>query len=230
MKKTKVIKKKMSAKVKKSKATKPSKLTKSPVRKTHPKNRVTFKKSFGQKITDKVENIIADVLQKTMNKPTDLVTAILQDHEGLRQFIGILKDTSRDMIERRRAYESFSALLKSHTVSEENAVYKPIELNAKADLVIRIEEGFVEHRVADDVMARLEEATDPVIWSAHANVLAELVEHHLDEEEEKLFPLVREQIPKKMEADLILKYLELRSSTQEKVTSRNEGVLGSLQD
>lgn len=217
MKKAKKTKKKTAAK---SKTSQP--------RKTHPKKRSTMKKSITQKVIETAENIFADVVQRLANKPTDLVTAIKQDHDGLRQFIDILKDTGREMSERRRAYELFSALLKSHTVSEEKAVYAPIEMHAKADLVIRIEEGFVEHRVADDVMARLEKATDPVIWSAHANVLAELVEHHLDEEEEKLFPLVRKQIPKAMEADLILEYVQLRATTQEKVTSKNEGVLGSI--
>lgn len=211
-----------------AKSKKPS-FKKSPVRKAPPRNRKLMTKTIGERILDTVENVAADVISALTKKPTDLVTAIKQDHDGLRQFIGVLKDTKREMSERRRAYELFSALLKSHTVSEETAVYKPIELHAKSDLVVRIEEGFVEHRVADDVMARLEAAKDPVIWSAHANVLAELVEHHLKEEEEKLFPLVRKQITKKLEADLIVQYLDLRASTQKKITPKNAGVLENFQ-
>lgn len=188
-----------------------------------------MQKTIGQKMRETIENVTADVVNLFTSQPSDLITAIKQDHEGLRQYIGVLKDTKRDMAERRRAYELFSSLLKSHTVAEEDTVYKPIEKHAKQDLVIRIEEGFVEHRVADDVMARLEAATDPVIWSAHANVLAELVDHHLKEEENEMFPMVRKQISKKLEADLIVQYLDLRAKTQKKVTSENAGVLEVLQ-
>lgn len=205
-----------------------NKASKSPVRKSHPKKRAVMQKTIGQKMRESIENITADVVNLFTSEPSDLITAIKQDHEGLRQYISVLKDTKRDMTERRRAYELFSSLLKSHTVAEENSVYKPIEKHAKQDLVIRIEEGFVEHRVADDVMTRLEAATDPVIWSAHANVLAELVDHHLAEEEEKMFPLVRKQISKKLEADLIVQYLDLRAKTQKKVTPKNAGVLEVL--
>lgn len=185
--------------------------------------------TLSQKVRDNIDRIAGEVVAIFTKEPTDLISAIKQDHEGLRQYIDVLKDTDREMAERRRAYALFSALLKSHTVAEEEAVYKPIERPAKSDLVIRIEEGFVEHRVCDDIMTRMEKTDDAVVWSAHANVLAELVEHHLDEEEEKMFPLIREQISKSMEADLIIDYLDLRASTQQRVTPQNAGVLEILQ-
>lgn len=186
------------------------------------------KKIITRSVRKGLERIADNVMKLFSSQPRDLVEAIEQDHDGLRQFIGVLKDTKRDMTERRKAYELFSTLLKSHTIAEENVVYNQIEDNANADLVIRIEEGFVEHQVAKDVMARMEKVTDPVIWSAHANVVAELVEHHLDEEEEKMFPMIRKQISKKLEADLIMEFIELRASTQKFVTKKNSGVLEVL--
>lgn len=186
-------------------------------------------KSAAKKITVSLQSgldaITTNVMAYLNDEPTDLVSAIEKDHDGLRQFIDVLKDTKRDMKERRRAYELFSALLKSHSEAEEIAVYEAIENKSKLNLVLRIEEGYVEHQVASDVMARMEKAKDPKVWSAHANVLAELVEHHLDEEEKKMFPLVREQISKKIEAEAIMTYLQLRTKTQKKVTKKNAGVL-----
>jgi len=175
------------------------------------------------------EAVVEGVKALFSSPPTDLISAIKKDHEGLRQFIGVLKDTTRDMAERRRAAELFASLLKSHTVAEEAAVYKPMEERADHELVIRIEEGFVEHDAADMVMAKLEAATDHNVWSAHANVLAELVEHHLDEEEKEMFPLIKKQIPKKLEPELIVSFLALRASTQQKITDKNAGVLSVMQ-
>ena len=195
-------------------------------KKTTKKNTV---KSAAKKITVSIQSgldaITTNVMAYLNDEPTDLVSAIEKDHDGLRQFIDVLKDTKQDMKERRRAYELFSALLKSHSEAEEIAVYEAIENKSKLNLVLRIEEGYVEHQVASDVMARMEKAKDPKVWSAHANVLAELVEHHLDEEEKKMFPLVREQISKKVEAEAIMTYLQLRTKTQKKVTKKNAGVL-----
>lgn len=181
-----------------------------------------------KKVREGFQDIVQNVTQMFTREPRDLISAIEQDHDGLRRFIGVLKDTNRDMTERRRAYDLFSALLKSHTVAEENAVYAPLEKSAKMDLTIRIKEGFVEHQVADDIMARLEKVDDPKEWSAHANVLAEIVEHHLDEEEQEMFPLIRKQISKKLEADLIIHFLRLRIETQTKVSRENAGILEVL--
>ena len=186
-------------------------------------------RSAAKKITLSLQSGLDSITTKVMSilkdQPTDLISALKSDHDGLRQFIDVLKDTKRDMKERRRAYELFSDLLKSHTEAEENAVYKSFESKSKLNLVLRIEEGFVEHQVAKDVMAHMEKAKDAKVWSAHANVLAELVAHHLDEEEEKMFPKMRQQMSKKLEADAIMTYLQLRLKTQKKVTKKNAGIL-----
>jgi hemerythrin-like domain-containing protein len=184
--------------------------------------------SVPERIKEGFEQAIARITSTLTNQPTDLISAIEQDHEGLRNFIEILKDTKRDMSERRRAYDLFSALLKSHTIAEEKAVYSPLEKPADNELTIRIKEGYVEHAAADYVMTSLEKVTDAKEWSAHANVLAELVEHHLDEEEKEMFPLIRKQINKNLEVDATVEFLKLRGETQTMVTPKNAGVLEVL--
>lgn len=191
--------------------------------------RKTAKKSQIKRVRQGFDAVAATVAALFTSHPSDLISAIKRDHEGLRNFIWVMKDTDRPLTERRRAAELFSSLLKSHTLAEETAVYKPMEQKADHDLVIRIEEGYVEHTAADRVMADMEKATDPNVWSAHANVLAELVEHHLKEEEDEMFPMMKKQIPKRLEAELIVSFLDLRASTQEKVTEQNAGVLNLFQ-
>ncbi len=186
-------------------------------------------KSLSKQVREGFETIAAGVSALFASPATDLVSAIKKDHEGLRRFIKVMKDTERPMAERRQAASLFSSLLKSHTIAEEKAVYKPMESKSDHELTVRIEEGYVEHTAADRVMADMEKATEADVWTAHANVLAELVEHHLDEEEEEMFPLMKKQIPKNLEPDLIINYLDLRASTQTKITDENAGVLNSFQ-
>lgn len=176
-----------------------------------------------------VLGVVAEKVGKVFSTTTDIVGSIKLDHDDLRNFIDQLKDTSLDMSERRRAYEQFSALLKSHTEAEEKAVYQVAIGMTGREMHIKIAEGFVEHRVADELMSRIEAARDPLEWSAHANVLAEVVEHHLKEEERDLLPLIRKTATVEQNMDMLAQYLDIRGRTQLKVTKDNEGVLHTLQ-
>jgi hemerythrin-like domain-containing protein len=170
------------------------------------------------KLTERVSNLFA-------SRPADVVAALTLDHEGLRNFLDLLKDTDAEMSERRRAYAQFAALLKSHSIAEENVVYKTAMALPGREMHIKIAEGFVEHHLADDLMARIEKTTDALEWSAHANVLSEIVEHHLREEERDLFPLVRKTSSAKTDQSMLTAFLALRKRTQEKVTDQNAGAL-----
>lgn len=159
------------------------------------------------------------------SEPRDVVEAIKMDHEGLRNYIDVLKDTKVDMSERRRAYVAFSALLKSHSESEERAVYANSLTLVGRELHNEIREGFVEHRVAEDLMKRLEKTKDPMEWSAHAQVLAEVVEHHIKEEEDELLPMIRDAAKPAQNMEMLAEFLSLRGKTQKRVSKKNAGVL-----
>ena len=129
------------------------------------------------------------------------------------------------MGERRRAYSQFSALLKSHTVAEEKIVYGTAEEFTGREMHVKIAEGFVEHHLADDLMSRIEKTRAPMEWSAHANVLSEIVEHHLKEEERDLLPLIRDSVPAETAEKMLSQFLALRRKSQISVTRKNAGVL-----
>lgn len=160
----------------------------------------------------------------------DVITAIKEDHDSLRNYLSVLKSTDEPMQKRRKAYDDFSALLKSHTVAEENAVYKIGMTLPGQDMHIKFAQGFVEHQLADDLMARMEAADDAQVWSAHANVLAEIVEHHLKEEERDLLPKVRRAADLQTNMDMLTEFLSLRGKTQEKITPENAGALEQLRE
>ena len=221
------------AKIKASKATKPARKS-SKAAKTSKEKKVTIK---NKSVSDRLLGAVKSVVDKVSDTADglvaafegDIVSAIKEDHDALRNFLGILKDTSESMTKRRAAYEDFSDLLKSHTVAEENAVYNTgMKLPGK-EMHIKMAEGFVEHQLADDLMRRMEETEDSLAWSAHANVLSEIVEHHLKEEERDLLPEVRRAADLEVNMTMLAEFLSLRGKTQEVVKKDNAGALEQLE-
>ena len=96
-------------------------MTKSKAKKPKPKSPP---KSLVGRLKDEAHKLIVQVEGLFSAAPQDIVAAIEDDHKSLRNFLGILKDTDKNMAERRAAYKSFSALLKSHSASEEKVAYE----------------------------------------------------------------------------------------------------------
>jgi hemerythrin superfamily protein len=116
----------------------------------------------------------------------DIVSLILQDHKPLKQLIKIMKSSERDFSERQQAFAEFAPLLVAHAKPEEWALYSYM----KDDEEMRSEafEGDVEHGLADQMAEEAKRTDDQDVFSAKIKVLAELVEHHIKEEEEDLLP------------------------------------------
>ena len=83
--------------------------------------------------------------------------------------------------------EELANSLAAHMAIEQDIFYPAIK-EADADL---INEAFEEHAVAELALKRLL-ATDPEAeeFQARVTTLKELIEHHVEEEEEELFPKV----------------------------------------
>lgn len=138
----------------------------------------------------------------------DIVELIMLDHEPLKELIEVLKDTDRDLEERKEAFEDFAWCLVSHAKPEEDTLYNAMKANAE----LRQEgfEGEVEHALADQLLEEIERETDDDMWSAKAKVLAELVEHHIEEEEGELLPDVEEELTDDQRMRLAERFLQLK--------------------
>lgn len=89
-----------------------------------------------------------------------------------------------------RAFDELKPFLTAHARAEEQAVCIPlVKLRGSPDSRADGNEGFVEHSLVDVLMERLSKtelaATDA--WKAHAQVLQELLDHHIKEEERGIF-------------------------------------------
>lgn len=139
----------------------------------------------------------------------DIVQLILADHKPIKELIKTLKDSEAGFSKRQAAFEKFGALLTAHAKSEEQALY----VDMKEDKEMRTEgfEGDVEHMLADQLLQEAQATNDEDLWSAQVKVLAELVEHHLEEEEKEMLPDYRKHSSEEERSALGQKYLHLKA-------------------
>lgn len=154
---------------------------------------------------DKTEKITASM---------DIVNMILEDHKPLKQLIKILKNSDKDIEERKKAYDEFAILLVTHAKPEEQTLY--VEMKKNAELRSEALEGDIEHGIADQLVEEIKRTLhDDDLWSARVKVLAELVEHHIEEEEEELLPDFKENSELILRAKLGKKFLFLKTQLLE---------------
>jgi hemerythrin-like domain-containing protein len=153
----------------------------------------------------------------------DIIQGLKKDHDDLRKFIEVLKDEKASLREKREAFACFSTLLESHSKSEEKAFYdkclKASELKPTA------QEGFVEHGLAALLLRTIRKTSERGLWVAQAKVLAEMVEHHIEEEEKELFPKAKREFSAEKKDAMGEEFVGLRLKTQAEVTEENAGVL-----
>lgn len=141
-------------------------------------------------------------------KEADIVNLILEDHKPLKELIKVMKDSDKSHEERFGAFEEFAPTLIAHAKPEEETLY----VYMKGDEELKEEgcEGDVEHMIADQLVEEIKRATDKDMKAAQIKVLAELVEHHIEEEEEELLPDFKKESEADVRAQLGNKFLELK--------------------
>lgn len=145
------------------------------------------------------------------NDPLVLLEA---DH---RRFEDLLKQgqdtTERAIQERSRLLDTLTAELKVHELIEEKVLYPALKPHAEArDIVL---EGFEEHHVADVLVTELHQLTaDNERWGAKFKVLQESLEHHIEEEESKMFPAARQALTREELQQLGARMREMKKDAE----------------
>ena len=129
----------------------------------------------------------------TGSAKTDAIELLTADHRKVEK---LFKQYSK-LVEDEASYNEKEALavticaeLTIHAQVEEEIFY-PAARDAldEEDL---IDEAIVEHASAKDLVAQLEEMSpDDDLFDAKLKVLSELIEHHVEEEEDEMFPKLR---------------------------------------
>lgn len=119
----------------------------------------------------------------------DVIKLLKEDHKKVQKMLDTLEGTKAPA-QRQQLFIRIQSELKVHELVEEEIVYPAFREQSKLkDIVL---EGYEEHHVVDLIMDEIagEPVTDET-WAAKVKVMKENVEHHIEEEEGKMFPQAR---------------------------------------
>lgn len=146
----------------------------------------------------------------------NIVDILLIDHVYLKECIAVLTNDYANKNEKIFYARTFLDTLKKHSEAEEKTVYE--SLSEMEELRMQILEGEAEHGMAkfkyESLIPRLlkMKILDDVT-EAEIKVLAELVEHHIDEEETELFPKIRYSLDQGILNEIGFQFMILRQFT-----------------
>lgn len=123
----------------------------------------------------------------------EITKALHTDHQQLKKLIRAI-NKSEDGSERKRLFTEFAELLVKHSKAEEKVVYDALIKTGEEEQQESGYEGYTEHMLTETLLKRLKAGEDPMSpeWSADAKVMMELLEHHIEEEEDEVFTQVKE--------------------------------------
>jgi hypothetical protein len=132
----------------------------------------------------------------------DAFILLKNDHKTVAAlFEKIEPTTERAVKTREEAFGKLKEALDVHAHIEETILYPVLKKEAATrDITF---EGVEEHHVVKSLLAELAGmAVDSEKWTAKVKVLQENVEHHVEEEETRMFKLAREVLTKEEIDDL----------------------------
>ncbi len=132
----------------------------------------------------------------------DAFKLLKQDHEKVAGIFEKLEPTTeRALKTREELFAQLKGELDVHAEVEEQIFYPAIK-DAEETHEITLE-AYEEHNVVKTLLAELDaEPKDTEEWKAKLTVLKENVEHHVEEEEEEMFPKARKVLDKELVEDL----------------------------
>lgn len=123
-------------------------------------------------------------------KMPNAIDLLMEDHETVQELFAEfeqMKDDEEDEDNKRYLIELACAELSIHAQVEEELFYPALREALEEQSML--DEAEVEHDVAKQLIAELESMSpDEELYEAKFIVLSEYVRHHIEEEQEKIFP------------------------------------------
>lgn len=133
--------------------------------------------------------------------------ALRKDHETQRRLVNLLVRTEGDSTGRAELFAKLKSELAAHAAAEERYFYVPL---MERDLTQEhARHGVAEHKELDDLVEKLDEYDKSSSqWLLTARDLAHRLEHHLDEEEDEIFPVAGKALNEDEKSMLAVEYRE----------------------
>jgi hypothetical protein len=145
-----------------------------------------------------------------------------QDHDHHREQLAQLAETKRDSEERQSLFESLRLELQAHAAAEEEALYATMlgcpELRDDA------RHSVSEHKEIDDMLGELIEIDiASKDWLTKFKEMRHRYLHHIEEEEEEMFPKASEELSHAAEERIADKFKERKPAELERAANEQPG-------
>jgi hemerythrin-like domain-containing protein len=145
----------------------------------------------------------------------DILDTLKEEHEEVAEMLKRLVD-GKSTAERRSLLKQIKKALVPHTRAEEKVLYDSIIAVRKKGVQKDGEEGYLEHGLADRMLATLSKI--PKLMSpefgAATKVLKELIEHHVQEEENAVWSDAKKYFSTDERKAMNRRYLKLKTSVK----------------
>lgn len=140
------------------------------------------------------------------------VELLKADHDVVRKLFQDVKEESDDS-KHPPIFKKIKAELDAHAHIEETIFYPKLKEEGDKELVDIVLEGIEEHRQMKMFLRQIAELSDDSEqFEPKLKVLMEDTDHHVKEEEDEMFPLVKEQF----ESDVLSRLGEKMAAEKEK--------------
>ncbi len=142
---------------------------------------------------------------------SDAIVILKDDHKQIKRLFRQFEKAGDDAAATKsKLAKQIIDLLHVHTFIENQALY-PETRKLLPDLEDDVLESYEEHHVADVLCAELAKMRPAdERFDAKMTVLIEMVEHHIEEEEDEWFPQVREGLGRKKLQEIGVRMLQLK--------------------
>ncbi|MCE3607463.1 hemerythrin domain-containing protein [Massilia sp. P8910] len=123
----------------------------------------------------------------------DAIALLTEDHENVKQMFEQFEGLGdRAHATKKKLATQICTELTKHATAEEEIFYPAVRAATKSNEDL-VDEATVEHASAKDLIAQIMEmeATEE-LFDAKVKVLSEMIEHHVQEEKNEMFPKARE--------------------------------------
>lgn len=123
----------------------------------------------------------------------DAITLLTEDHENVKSMFEQYEELGeRAHATKKKLATQICTELTKHATAEEEIFYPAMRAAGSKDDEDLVDEATVEHASAKDLIAQiLDMEPTEELFDAKVKVLSELIEHHVKEEEEEMFPKAR---------------------------------------
>jgi iron-sulfur cluster repair protein YtfE (RIC family) len=129
----------------------------------------------------------------TVAKPIDAVALLKQDHDEVKAMFKQYDELGdRAFVAKQKLAEKICLELTKHAMAEEEIFYPAMRAEGE-DAEDLVDEATVEHASAKELIAQIH-GMDPHddLYDAKVKVLGEYINHHVQEEENEMFPKAKD--------------------------------------